>query len=61
MGDFEEADLIECKECSWRGYARELLADSIDGEMWSNWICPSCRQWFRPDDYTLLVKSKEVL
>ena len=54
MKDFKETDLIKCKDCGWRGLAKELEADCTDGEAWSNWICPSCHQWLRPEDYILL-------
>jgi len=59
MEDFKQTDLIKCKDCGWIGKARELGADCTDGEdeMWSNWICPQCHQWLRPDDYILLASS----
>ncbi len=40
----------EC-ECGWVGTKDEMDSDSVAGghdfdELWSNWICPGCNEWW---------------
>jgi len=44
--------LYKC-DCGWIGPEDKMMAD-CSGEMWSNWICPECRSWYRLDDYELI-------
>jgi predicted RNA-binding Zn-ribbon protein involved in translation (DUF1610 family) len=42
-------------ECGWIGTEKDMDADAggggISDEAWSNWICPSCREWWWLEDY----------
>ena len=50
----EEKQLYKCRECGWTGTEDKMLAD-FAGELWSNWICPSCGTWWAGlEDYDLV-------
>jgi len=44
-------------ECGWEGTQDEMSGDykeGIDGEWWSNWICPKCDEWWQLEDYEVV-------
>lgn len=52
---------IRHEECGWEGKSQELEADycvvDVYGEeMWSNWICPICKEWLQPEDYDIWIE-----
>lgn len=49
--DFTPRTEIKCKDCGWVGRSDDLRADSCSDDMWSSWICPSCKSWYSPSDY----------
>ena len=51
----------KCPQCGWIGTTRQMLADAAemgDDEFWSNWICPSCGEWWQLENYTLLEEGQ---
>jgi predicted RNA-binding Zn-ribbon protein involved in translation (DUF1610 family) len=49
--------LYRCPDCGWTGHKHQMHADALptdDGEWWSNWICPSCGEWWQLSDYEIV-------
>ena len=49
-------------DCGWIGAKSEMDSDFAPGpdEMWSNHICPSCKEWQRLDDYERIGEGVSV-
>ena len=44
----------KCPSCGWVGAEDEMGADFVEteeDEIWSNWICPKCKEWHELEDY----------
>jgi len=49
--------------CGWIGAESEMGADyyfTEYDEIWSNWICPSCKEWHSLDDYDIMSNIENL-
>ena len=56
-----EKTLYQCPKCGYvtseNGMDADAHGDNVSDEIWSNWICPSCKTWW--DDLDDWIKLSD--